>query len=339
MKFGLALDFGTMRASLDRVVEEYLPVIKLAERYGFDAVVAGETYPGAPGFFHISSPFLVLASLAPRTTLRLGTGVTLLPAWPPLKLAFDCAILDQLSGGRFVLGIGVANPGDWTRFGKDRAQAARYMDETLQALRALWRGEKGYQGDLVSIDQAILPLPIQPGGPPILVGGLIPRAARRAATLGDGWYAATPYRLSDIRRQAGRYRESFKAAGKDPQAGIVAANRLTFLAETEAGLPAGRQGVTTILKSYARFGGLLAAGDEPPAEARRLPIDAPDLLEQAAAEVCLYGTPDQVIAQVQRYADAGVTEIQMRVAPGDMPIDLVAQTVTLVGERVLPRFR
>jgi alkanesulfonate monooxygenase SsuD/methylene tetrahydromethanopterin reductase-like flavin-dependent oxidoreductase (luciferase family) len=339
MRFGLALDFGTMRASLDQVIEEYLPVIRLAERYGFDAVVAGETYPGAPGFFHISSPFLVLASLAPRTSLRLGTGVTLLPAWPPLKLAFDCAILDQISGGRFVLGIGVANPGDWQRFGKDRGQAAQYMDETLQALRALWRGEKGFQGDLVSIDQAILPLPVRPGGPPILVGGLIPRAARRAAAYADGWYAATPYRLSDIRRQTERYREALKEGGQDPQGGIVAANRLTFLAETEAGLEAGRPGVNTILKSYARFGGLLAAGDQPPAQAERLKVDAPDLLERARDEICLYGTPDQVIAQVQRYADAGVTEIQMRVAPGDMPIDLVAQTVTLAGERVLPRFR
>lgn len=339
MKFGLALDFGTTRASVDRVIEEYLPVIKIAERYGFDAVVAGESYPGAPGFFHIASPFLVLASLAPRTTLRLGTGVTLLPAWPPLKLAFDCALLDQISGGRFVLGIGVANPGDWKRFGRDRSQAAQVMDETLRALRALWRGEKGFQGELVSIDQAILPLPIQPGGPPILVGGLIPRAARRAADLGDGWYAATPYRLSDIRRQAVRYREALKAGGKDPEAGIVAANRLTFLAESEAGLEAGRPGVTRILKSYAGFGGLLAAGDQPPGGAERIPADAPDLLERAREEVCLFGTPDQVAAQVQRYADAGVTEIQMRVAPGDMPIDLVAQTVTLAGEHILPQFR
>src|SRR5439155_5961245 len=81
IRFGLALDFGTRRASLDRVVAEYVPLINLAERYGFESVWAGESYPTAPGGFHLPSPLLVLAALAPQTSVRLGTGVTLVPMW------------------------------------------------------------------------------------------------------------------------------------------------------------------------------------------------------------------------------------------------------------------
>ena len=116
-EFGLALDFGTERAPLHVVLDEYEPVLRLAEGYGFHSVVAGQSFPARPGSFHVASPFLALAALAPRTSLRLGTGVTLQPAWQPLNLAYDGAILDQLSGGRFFMGIAVANPGDWERFG------------------------------------------------------------------------------------------------------------------------------------------------------------------------------------------------------------------------------
>ena len=341
MHFGLALDFGTQRASLDRVVDEFVPALRLAERYGFDAVFAGESFPSGPGFFHLPSPFLVLANLAPRTFLRLGTGVTLLPGWHPLKLAYECAVLDQFSGGRFILGIGVANPRDWRRFGQDRAKAnaGKRLEETLRALKALWTGEPGFHGELIAINQGILPLPLQSGGPPILVGGLVPQAARRAAVLGDGWYAATPYRLTDIKTQIGRYRQALLDSGRDPQSGTVAANRLTFVAETEDGLAAGHPYVTRILASYARMGGLLGSDRGPGDVPERLDPNAPDLLDRAAPEVCLIGTPEAVTAQITRYAEVGVTHIQMRVAPGDMPAELVAQTITLVGERVLPRFQ
>src|SRR5690348_14951046 len=121
VEFGLAIDFGTERAPLDQVLDEIAPLLNLAEEHGFHSVVAGQTFPTRPGFFHLPSPLMILAALAARTTLRLGTGVTLQPGWQLLNLAYDGAILDQLSGGRFFLGIAVANQRDWARFGFERA--------------------------------------------------------------------------------------------------------------------------------------------------------------------------------------------------------------------------
>jgi alkanesulfonate monooxygenase SsuD/methylene tetrahydromethanopterin reductase-like flavin-dependent oxidoreductase (luciferase family) len=328
MEFGLALDFGTERAPLHEVLDEYVELIRLAEGYGFHSVVAGQSFGMRPGGFHLASPLLVLAALAPRTTLKLGTGVTLQPGWHPLNLAYDGAILDQLSGGRFVLGIAVANAGDWARFGLEKATVGQRFDELLQALKALWRGESGFQGELIQVDQSIHPLPLQPGGPPILVGGLSPRAARRAAAYADGYYAATQYRLPAVAEQIKRYRTALQDLGKPADRPTVAINRLCCVAETrEAAMDESRPYVTSVLRRYARGGALK---EEP---------DDPRLLERTMDDVCLVGTPASVRQQMEAYATAGVTRFELRVAPGDMPAAMVARTVRLVGEEIVPRFK
>jgi len=333
IRFGLALDFGTRRASLDRVLAEYVPLINLAERYGFESVWAGESYPTAPGGFHLPSPLLVLAALAPLTSVRLGTGVTLVPMWHPLRLAYDSAVLDQLTGGRFVLGVGLGNAGDWARFGVDRAMIGDRMDETLEMLRALWAGQQGYHGRLLSTDRGIGPLPFQPGGPPLWVGGAARRSARRAAQYGDAWYSSTNYSFTTIAQQVQRYLEALAVAGKDPAAATVSINRLTFVAPTdEQARNEGGQYVERVLQRYASTGALRAPEDE----ARNAPYP---LLAAAAEDLCLVGSPDRVSARLADYAATGVTHVQMRVAPGDMPATLIAQTITLAGEQVLPRFK
>ncbi len=339
VRFGLALDFGTERASLDRVLDEYAPVLELAERYGFHSVWAGENYPRRPGSFHLPSPLLVLAALAPRTRLGLGTGATLAPLWNPLKLAYDGALLDQLSGGRFIMGVGLGNPLDWARFGVDRRTISRRMDETLQALKALWSGSDGFEGEIVSIRGGIAPLPVQPGGPPLWVGGLNERAARRAALFGDGWYAATSYPLPAIAEQVDRYRAELAKADKQADRPIVAVNRLTFLAQSDA--EARRQGgeyvEATLQKYAAMFDPAQVRGAD--AGVTHLRGQSGSLLDAVGRDVCLVGGPDTVRTTVQRYVDAGVTDFELRVAPSDMPIPLVVQTVTLFGEQVIPSFR
>ncbi len=344
LRFGLAIDFGTTRASLDRVLDEVAPLLALAERYGFHAVWAGESYPRRPGAFHLPSPLLVLAALAPRTRLALGTGVTMLPAWHPLKLAYDAAVLDQLSGGRLVLGVGVGNPSLWRRFGVEHADVGVYVDDVLGSLKAVWAGEPGYHGRRLKVEGGIAPLPLQRGGPPLWVGGAGPRAARRAAALGDAWYAATSYPLALIRPQVERYRVALAAGGGDAQGPVVSANRLAVVAESpEAAWRDGGAYVEGVLEKYAAMNGLppldvvrqggVAAFPAPP-DGRATP-----LLSAYGPSLCLLGSPEVVVEQLEAYAQAGVTDVQLRVAPSDLPLELVARTITLAGERVLPHFR
>lgn len=317
------------RAGLDRVLDEYESLLEPAERLGFSSIWAGESYPTAAGGFHLPSPFLALASLARRTTLKIGTGVILLPAWHPLRLAYDAAVLDQIAGGRLILGVGAGSPKLRVRFGAERTNLGEWLDEMLAALKALWSGAPGFNGAHITIEDGIRPRPSQPQGPPLWVGGGVPRAARRAATLGDGWYASTQYRLEEIRVQASRYRQALVG---DADRGVVAVNRITFVAEDSA--QAWQQAtpyVANLLRKYVIIGALRDA------DALLGPSgDQPEVLRHAARDICLIGSPDEVAAELGRYAEAGVTHVQLRVAPSDMPIELIERTVSLVGKRVLP---
>ena len=335
MRIGLALDWGTERTTLDQLLKEYLPLIELAERYGFDSLWVGQHFPTGPDMFHPPSPLLVLAAIAPHTGLALGTGVLLLPMWNPITLAYEGAVLDQLCGGRLTLGVGIGRPRDWTKFGLSRDVIGDRTDEMLAALKALWSGADGYQGTTISAPGAIWPRPIQPNGPPLWVGGSIGRAMRRAANLGDAWYAGSTHHLSAIAETTERYRAALTAAGKNPATARVAANRSTVIAETtEQAWTEGGPYLEALAHVYRRLSG----------GTTRLPngetaTEATEILPHIADQVCLIGSPDDVSAQLEAYAAAGVTDVALRVAMSDIPTELARRTITLAGEHVLPRFR
>ncbi|MCL6649730.1 MAG: LLM class flavin-dependent oxidoreductase, partial [Chloroflexi bacterium] len=268
-----------------------------------------------------------------ETSLRLGTGVTLVPVWHPLKLAYDTAMLDQLSGGRLILGVGLGNPPDWVRFGIRREELAQRMDEMLRALRALWSGKPGFQGNLIRIEGGIAPLPLQPGGPPLWVGGRTRRATQRAAWLGEGYYAATPYLFSFIQEQIERYHAAL-ATLPVPKSPLVGVNRLTVLAEDDATARSeGRPYVESVLEKYVAINELAGLS------ADEVQGGSMTLLDRHNEQVCLVGSPATVLARVKQYAAIGVTDLQLRVAPGDMPAPLIERTIRLFGEKVLPQFR
>jgi alkanesulfonate monooxygenase SsuD/methylene tetrahydromethanopterin reductase-like flavin-dependent oxidoreductase (luciferase family) len=332
MKFGLALDFANPARTLDQQLDRYVTLLRLGERYGFDSVTAGEGYPTRPGWGHVPSPLLVLAALAPRTSLRLGTSVTLMPAWNPLKLAYDAAVLDQISSGRLILGIGLGGPVLQKRFGGDPSRVGDFMDDSLAMMRALWSGAQGYEGSYLSTDEGIGILPVRPDGPTMWVGGSVRRSAARAARWGDGWCASTNYRFETIARQRARFREALQEQGKSTENASVAINRLAVLAETEAhARDVAQTYAGRVLQRYARNG---AMGDDPVVKNGQ----PEELFERFDADWCLVGTPETVAARIQRYADAGVTQIQMRLSPDDIPLETAARTVELLGTTVIPKF-
>jgi alkanesulfonate monooxygenase SsuD/methylene tetrahydromethanopterin reductase-like flavin-dependent oxidoreductase (luciferase family) len=330
LTFGLALDFASSSAPLHQSIQNTLPLIRSAERLGFKWIVAGESYTTRPSSGHLPSPLLALSYLAPQTSLRLATGVVLVPAWPTLRLAYDSAVLDQLSGGRFTLGVGLGHRAAWERFGFQHDGAmGNYLDDALAALKALWRGEPGYQGPMVKIDRGLAPTPLQEGGVPLWVGGRVPRAVRRAAISGDGWYAATYYGRSEVAQLGERYRAALAAVDRDPAAASIVVNRLCCVADTlEEVYAEGGPFVERTLRHYAAMGSLGVAS----------PPGTGPALDAARGEVALVGTPEMVAEQVEQYVAAGVTHLQLRVAPSDMPAAVAERTVALVGEQVLPRF-
>lgn len=130
---------------------------------------------------------------AVTSTCRIGTAVLILPQRNVLHLAKETSTIDQLSGGRLELGVGVGwSEAEMTALGYDYHSRGGRFEEMLAALRACWTGRtSAVHGRHLDLEDGLLmyPVPVTTAGPPLLVGGMSPVAIRRAATIGDGWLA------------------------------------------------------------------------------------------------------------------------------------------------------
>jgi probable F420-dependent oxidoreductase len=181
--------------------ESAASVARAAEDAGFESVWTAEhvvlpdpQVPPSPlpAETRLLDPAVALAHLAAHTsTIRLATGIIILPQRNPLVLAKEMASVDVLSGGRLIFGIGAGylQP-EFEALGVPFEDRGERTDEYIEAIRALWTREAPrYRGRFVSfggIDAQ--PRPVQKPHPPIVVGGMSPPALRRAVRHGNGWY-------------------------------------------------------------------------------------------------------------------------------------------------------
>ncbi|MCZ6641879.1 MAG: LLM class F420-dependent oxidoreductase [Gammaproteobacteria bacterium] len=148
---------------------------------------------GGVNDFPLPDPIVWMAYVASATsTIKLATGILILPQHNPVITAKQIATLDQLSGGRVLLGIGVGwLEEEFRALGVEFANRGQRTDEYVQAMRCLWTEEApSFHGDFVHFERAYCrPQPAQ-GSVPIIVGGHSRAAARRAGRIGDGFFPA-----------------------------------------------------------------------------------------------------------------------------------------------------
>ena len=143
-------------------------------------------------YSHTHDPFVGLAFAAAATKkLKVGTGICLVPQHEPIATAKAIASLDQLSGGRFVFGIGAGwNQDEMENHGVRYADRYKQMREHVLAMKALWTEEAGsFHGTFVNFDPAwSWPKPAQRPHPPILLGGETDYTLKRVVDYCDGWF-------------------------------------------------------------------------------------------------------------------------------------------------------
>jgi probable F420-dependent oxidoreductase len=169
-------------------------------------------------YAHMSDQFICLGMAAANTTtLRLGTGVTLVPEHNPLVHAKQVATLDYFSGGRVLYGIGAG----WLReeselLGVDFPRRWTQTAEHIAAMRELWsKPEAAFAGRYVNFPPVrSYPKPIQQPGPPVLLGSRDKNALKRVAKWGDGW---CPNRVDYdyMKEQLAILRDECRAVGRD----------------------------------------------------------------------------------------------------------------------------
>jgi probable F420-dependent oxidoreductase len=192
----------------------------------------------------IPDPLIWLAYLAAATsTIRLATGILILPQREPLVLAKTIATLDHLSGGRVDLGVGVGwLEEEFSAIGIPFRERAPRTDEAIAALRALWtQDQASFHGAFFNFDDCISrPQPVR-GTVPIHIGGHSESAARRAGRLGDGFFPASGSH-EELAHLFGVVHQTAEANGRDPHAielttagnGAVGERALDEIGELEA---------------------------------------------------------------------------------------------------------
>jgi probable F420-dependent oxidoreductase len=169
---------------------------------------------------HTLDPFVMFGAIAAATErLVLGTAVTLVIERDPIVLAKQVATLDVLSGGRFVLGVGAGwNREEMANHGTGFGTRWKLLRERVEAMKAIWASDKAeYHGDLVDFDPIwCWPKPVQRPHPPILLGGTVDAALRRAGRIADGWISSSGQDLTTIGRAIEVVAEGARQVGRDP---------------------------------------------------------------------------------------------------------------------------
>jgi probable F420-dependent oxidoreductase len=187
-------------------------VAEAAEELGFDSVWATEHIivgpEGVDPYGRVYDPLVTLGWLAGRTQrIGLGTSIVLVPLHNPMHLAKEVATLQELSGGRFTLGVGIGWHRDEFEFmGAEFEGRGRRADEAIRLLRALWSGERDFDGRYWSFHDATSE-PHPSPQPEIWIGGGSDRAVRRALELGDAWHPSGGTGPDDVRRVKQRHPE------------------------------------------------------------------------------------------------------------------------------------
>jgi probable F420-dependent oxidoreductase len=171
-------------------------------------------------YYDVMDPFVTLSLAAAVTkTVKLGTGVCLIIQRDPIQTAKLVASLDQVSGGRFLFGVGGGwNAEEMADHGTEFKTRFKLMRERIEAMKEIWTKSKPeYHGDMVDFPPMMTwPKPVQKPHPPVIIGGAFPHAARRALRYGDGWIPnAARAQYTDVTDFLPQFRQMAAEAGRD----------------------------------------------------------------------------------------------------------------------------
>jgi len=190
------------------------------EELGFDSLwVWDHVLLGVQPNFPIIESLTLLTAIAARTkTIKLGTGILVLPMRNPVILAKQLGSMDLLSNGRLIMGLASGwYKREFDAVGVPFDKRGKIMDENLDILKRFWtedmvKGEFTYHKIPAGV---MFPKPVQKPYPPLLIGGYVDVVLKRAALAGDGWLTYF-YRPESFAKSWGKIRDFAKEGGKDP---------------------------------------------------------------------------------------------------------------------------
>ncbi|ELZ75920.1 LLM class flavin-dependent oxidoreductase [Haloferax sp. Atlit-19N] len=332
MKLGTGLFTCQRRPDDDRpmadLYDEMLTLGRAIDDAGLDSAWVSEHHFMPDGYLSGTMP--ALGALAAATeSVELGTCIALAPLYDPIRLAEDAATVDLISGGRTTLGLAIgSNPREFDAFGVPRDERVDRLADTVSLLRDAWSDgpiahESPFHEGATGVD--VTPKPAH--DVPLMLGGAAKPAVRRAARTADAWCAPSSLSLGGLRKRVEDIRSVREAEGLDGEFTIYVLQH-GFVGDSKAeAWDAMRDGYLYLQRRYAE----IFSGDE-----------VHELSDERRAELkaqAVFGTPDDVVAELARYRDALGDDIHFifRTYHPGIGTDRMVECVRRLGDEVRPR--
>ena len=327
MKVGLYITTQfTPETDVSAARKEMLEQVRAARQNGFASLWVPHHYATQP--MQMLAPIPMLAYLLHEAEgMVIGPNILVLPLLNPIHVAEDAVTLDLLSGGRYVLGVGIGyREAEFNAFDVPLKERVQRFNESIAVMRRLWTEDRvTHQGKSFKIEDLGIGLkPVRPGGPPIWVAGVVDAAVKRAARIGDAWLITNFAHLSVLVPQMKIYRATLAELNK-PLPDDVPITRECYIGPTrEKALEECRAALEYKYGAYSSWG-LDKLSDD--AESFNQPFEA------FVKDRFIIGDKASVKDEIQRYRELlGVNHFIMRVQWPGLEHRKVMRTIAILGE-------
>lgn len=316
----------TPEQNVSVALNEMREQVRVAKASGFSSLWVPHHYATAP--MQMLAPIPMLAWLLREAEgMTIGPNILLMPLQNPVHVAEDAVTLDLLSGGRYVLGIGIGyREAEFNAFNVPLKQRVARVTESVELMRRLWTEDRvTYRGNIYSVEDMGIGLkPVQKGGPPIWLAAVVEPAVKRAAEIGDAWLITNFAHLKDVTPLMKVYRDALQSVGKafPADAPII---RECYIGPTNA--KAIEECKAALQYKYGAYSSWGLDSQSKGAESFQQPF------EDFIRDRFIIGDKAFVKEEIQRYNELlGVNHFIMRVQWPGLAKDKALRTITTLGE-------
>ncbi|WP_135534351.1 MULTISPECIES: LLM class flavin-dependent oxidoreductase [Halostella] len=315
--------------SMGTIYQEMLTLAREIEDAGLASAWVSEHHFMEDGYLSGTMPSL--GALAAETTdIEIGTCIGLAPLYDSVRLAEDAATVDLLSEGRSTLGLAIgSNPDEFEAFGVPIEERAERLADTVEVVRNAWsEGPLEYESEFHDIDPDVTVTPKPEREAPIMLGGAAKPAVRRAARTADGWCAPSSLSVEGVRKRKEDLERVREEEGLDDDFTVYVLQHGFIGDSKEDAWEQMRDGYFFIQRRYAEiFSGETV--DELSDERKQ------ELKDQA-----IFGTPEQVIDELETYRDALGDDVHFifRTYHPGIGTETMTECIERLGTEVAPHF-
>ena len=263
--------------------------------------------------------------------MALGTGIILLPLQHPVDIAEQIATLDAITNGKFIFGVGLGyEKEEFSAFGLEVSDRAGRFEESLEIIKRLWtEDEVRFEGKHFSLNAKPSSRPVQIPYPPVWIAANGHGPVRRAARLGDVWFANPHAKFSTLAEQMGIYKAALVEYGTQQPDDVVISREVFVAASHDEALHTAKPALHQRYKAYSIQG-----------QDRQLPPGDrfENSFEELAKDRFILGDVEDCVREIGRYEALGFNYLIIDYHWLDLDDATAMATLRLFGERVMPRF-